>query len=183
MKHLFFDWLTSFKRDVLKDLIFEFSNEIKPGYKHVIKLTNKEKKHKTWISSTNKPVEREKALKGYLKYKKNWYNPWLDNFGDLDENMILDKIKFEHFDMSSLSYEDLLNNSYDKKLISGGFKKKIKNLLREFGAETKISNKLTIEFAKDVEKIMDQYEKNNSVILKDLMKNIDDIILKYINKQ
>jgi len=182
LKNLFFDWLASFKRDVLKDLIFEFSNEIKPGYKHVIKLTNKEQKHKTWISSTNKPDKREKALKGYLKNKKNWYSPWLDNFGDLDENTILEQIKFEHFDVSSLSYEDLVNNSFDKKLISGDFRKELKNLLREFAVGNNISNKLNIEFAKDIENLMNQYEKNNAVIVIDLIKKIDEIILKYVNK-
>jgi|TARA_B110000971_G_C19885010_1_gene442549 ankyrin repeat protein len=182
MENIFKDWLVSFKKDVLKDLIIEFSHEIKPGYKHAIKLTNKEQNHKTWISSTDKPDEREKALKGYLKNKKNWYNPWLDNFGDLDQNTILEKIKFEHFDISSLSYEDLVNNSFDKKLISENFKKEFKNLLREFTTENNISNRLTLELAKDVENLMNQYEKNNAVIVKDLIEKIDEIILKYVNK-
>jgi hypothetical protein len=182
MENIFKDWLVSFKKDVLKDLIIEFSHEIKPGYKHAIKLTNKEQNHKTWISSTDKPDEREKALKGYLKNKKNWYNPWLDNFGDLDENTILEQIKFEHFDVSSLSYEDLVNNSFDKKLISGDLKKELKNLLREFAVENNISNKLNIEFAKDLENLMNQYEKNNAVIVTDLIKKIDEIILKYVNR-
>ena len=96
--------------------------------------------------------------------------------------LILEQIKFEHFNVSSLSYEDLVNNSFDKKLISGDLKKELKNLLRQFAAENKISNKLNIEFAKDIEKLMDQYEKNNSVIVKDLIQKIDDIILKYVNK-
>ena len=182
MENIFKDWLVSFKKDVLKDLIIEFSHEIKPGYKHAIKLTNKEQNHKTWISSTDKPDEREKALKGYLKNKKNWYNPWLDNFGDLDQNTILEKIKFEHFDISSLSYEDLVNNSFDKKLISENFKKEFKNLLREFTTENNISNRLTLELAKDVENLMNQYEKNNAVIVKDLIEKIDEIILKYVNR-
>ena len=36
--------------------------------------------------------------------------------------------------------------------------------------------------AKDVENLMNQYEKNNAVIVKDLIEKIDEIILKYVNK-
>ena len=100
----------------------------------------------------------------------------------MDQNTILEKIKFEHFDISSLSYEDLVNNSFDKKLISENFKKEFKNLLREFTTENNISNRLTLELAKDVENLMNQYEKNNAVIVKDLIEKIDEIILKYVNK-
>ena len=110
------------------------------------------------------------------------YNPWLDNFGDLDENTILQQIKFEHFDVSLLSYEDIVNNGFDKKLISENFKKEFKNLLREFTTENNISNRLTLELAKDIENLMNQYEKNNAVIVKDLIEKIDEIILKYVNK-
>ena len=81
-----------------------------------------------------------------------------------------------------MSYEDLVNNSFDKKLISENFKKEFKNLLREFTTENNISNRLTLELAKDIENLMNQYEKNNAVIVKDLIEKIDEIILKYVNK-
>ena len=181
MKTFSSDWLLSSREVVLKNLIVEHSDEIKPGYKHAIKLSNKKENWKIWISSTNNPEVREQTLKNVLRNNKKWHGPWLDNFGDLEENKILDDIKFEHFPLSSLSYQDLINNSFDKSFISEDFENELKKLLREFATENNINKKLNLDFAKEIENSIAECKKNNSLIIKNLIEKIDEIIFKYIS--
>ena len=63
----FYRWLSKKNNFLLlKDSLFKYSYELKPGKKFGLVLTNL-KNLKKWISSTNNPQQREKDLIYVLK--------------------------------------------------------------------------------------------------------------------
>ena len=91
------------------DGIKETLLEIKSGYKYGLKLVNK-KTNESWLSSTDDLKGRENSLKSTLKRRNEWHGPWLDTFGDLNEDEILDQIEFVPYgNVNDILIEDILN--------------------------------------------------------------------------
>ena len=91
----FYRWLSKENNFLLlKNSLFKYSYELKPGKKFGLVLTNL-KNLKKWMSSTNNPQQREKDLIYVLKNKKLWNGPWLDIFNNLERTIYYKMFLFQ----------------------------------------------------------------------------------------
>jgi len=108
--------LNFFNQNINESYILKFKEnlfEIKPGYTHILVLTNK-KTNNHWCSSSNNPQEREKTLKYLLKKRDEWHGPWRELFGNLDKNEIEDQVSSKIVKVEDLDNEDLMKTSFDR---------------------------------------------------------------------
>ena len=167
----FIDFMTSDENSKEIENIFsnfkKFFYDVKPGYDHALLLTNTEN-GKTWMSSTNNIEQREEDLKGYLKKREVWYEPWVITFGALGDN-ILDKIKFDQFkDIGKIPNKKFIDMTIPKNQVEN-----VKEMFIKLTAEyIKINH---TSKGKEIRQLIDDHfnSKNNREPIRDLINKID----------
>lgn len=143
--------------------------EIKPGYKYGLKLVNK-KTNESWLSSTDDLKGRENSLKSTLKRRNEWHGPWLDTFGDLNEDEILDQIEFVPYgNINDILIEDILNQP-----VSVPTALKTKNLFLEIFRSYLKDQKTNNDQINAYRKMIDDFFDTNNKYLR--LINLVDII-------
>jgi len=143
--------------------------EIKSGYKYGLKLVNK-KTNESWLSSTDDLKGRENSLKSTLKRRNEWYGPWLDTFGDLNEDEILDQIEFVPYgNVNDILIEDILNQP-----VSVPTALKTKNLFLEIFRSYLKDQKTNNDQINAYRKMIDDFFDTNNKYLR--LINLVDII-------
>ena len=169
----FYKWLSKENNFLLlKDSLFKYSYELKPGKKFGLVLTNL-KNFKKWISSTNNPQQREKDLIYVLKNKKLWNGPWLDIFNNLDEDDILQNVSFSTVSISDISIYELLSSSFSKVLLNDNFKREFIELVRKYADENKFNNNLKKEIGKNINEHFNDLNNKNSIKVMDIISLVD----------
>ena len=86
--------------------------EIKAGKKYGLKLVNKIT-NEYWISSTNDIDQRKNSLASVLKKRDLWNAPWIERFGNLPDENILEHIDFIPItDINTVTLEYLITHPY-----------------------------------------------------------------------
>ena len=169
----FYKWLSKENNFLLlKDTLFKYSYELKPGKKFGLVLTNL-KNFKKWISSTNNPQQREKDLIYVLKNKKLWNGPWLDIFNNLEEEDILKNVSFSIVNIADISIYELLSSSYSKVLVNNNFKREFIELVRKYADENKFNNNLKKEIGKNINEHFNDLNNKNSIKVMDIISLVD----------
>ena len=169
----FYKWLSKENNFLLlKDTLFKYSYELKPGKKFGLVLTNL-KNFKKWISSTNNPQQREKDLIYVLKNKKLWNGPWLDIFNNLDEDDILQNVSFSTVSISDISIYDLLSSSFTNVLLNNNFKREFIELVRKYADENKFNNNLKKEIGHNINEHFKDLIKKKSIKVMDIISSVD----------
>ena len=169
----FYKWLSKENNFLLlKDTLFKFSYELKPGKKFGLILTNL-KNLKKWMSSTNNPQQREKDLIYVLKNKKLWNGPWLDIFNNLEEEDILKNVSFSIVSIADISIYELLSSSYSKVLVNNNFKREFIELVRKYADENKFNNNLKKEIGKNINEHFNDLNNKNSIKVMDIISLVD----------
>ena len=169
----FYRWLSKENNFLLlKNSLFKYSYELKPGKKFGLVLTNL-KNLKKWISSTNNPQQREKDLIYVLKNKKLWNGPWLDIFNNLDEDDILQNVSFSTVSISDISIYELLSSSFSKVLLNDNFKREFIELVRKYADENKFNNNLKKEIGYNINEHFNDLIKKKSIKVMDIISSVD----------
>ena len=169
----FYKWLSKENNFLLlKDTLFKYSYELKPGKKFGLVLTNL-KNFKKWMSSTNNPQQREKDLIYVLKNKKLWNGPWLDIFNNLEEEDILKNVSFSIVSIADISIYELLSSSYSKVLVNNNFKREFIELVRKYADENKFNNNLKKEIGKNINEHFNDLNNKNSIKVMDIISLVD----------
>ena len=169
----FYKWLSKENNFLLlKDTLFKYSYELKPGKKFGLVLTNL-KNFKKWMSSTNNPQQREKDLIYVLKNKKLWNGPWLDIFNNLEEEDILKNVSFSTVSIADVSIYELLSSSYSKVLVNNNFKREFIELVRKYADENKFNNNLKKEIGHNINENFNDLIKKKSIKVMDIISSVD----------
>ena len=169
----FYKWLSKENNFLLlKDSLFKYSYELKPGKKFGLVLTNLIN-FKKWISSTNDPQRREKDLIYVLKNRKLWNGPWLDIFNNLEEDDILKNVSFSTVSISDISIYELLSSSFSKVLLNINFKREFIELVRKYADENKFNNSLKKEIGKNINEHFKYLINKNSIKVLDIILSVD----------
>ena len=129
--------------------------EIKAGKKYGLKLVNKIT-NEHWISSTNDIDKRKNRLTSELKKRDLWSMPWIEKFGNLPDEDILEYIDFIPItDINTVTLEYLISHPISQRNDTSVIRVIFLNLINDNIKENKYSDDVKSKIGKVVKDLLE----------------------------
>ena len=149
--------------------------EIKAGKKYGLKLVNKIT-NEHWISSTNDIDQRKNRLASELKKRDLWNAPWIEKFGNLPDEDILEHIDFIPItDINTVTLEYLITHPISQRNDNSVIRVIFLKLINDYFKENKYSDDVKSKIGKVVKEFF-VFKKNEYKQLSQLISNIESCL-------
>ena len=149
--------------------------EIKAGKKYGLKLVNKIT-NEYWISSTNDIDQRKNSLSSVLKKRDLWNAPWIERFGNLPDEDILEHIDFIPItDMNTVTLEYLITHPISQRNDNSVIRVIFLKLINDYFKENKYSDDIKSKIGKVVKEFF-VFKKDEYKQLSQLINNIESCL-------
>lgn len=149
--------------------------EIKAGKKYGLKLVNKIT-NEHWISSTNDIDKRKNRLTSELKKRDLWNMPWIEKFGNLPDEDILEYIDFIPIpDINTVTLEYLISHPISQRNDTSVIRVIFLNLINGYFKENKYSDDVKSKIGKVVKEFF-VFKKDEYKQLSQLIRNIENCL-------
>lgn len=149
--------------------------EIKAGKKYGLKLVNKIT-NEHWISSTNDIDKRKNRLTSELKKRDLWSMPWIEKFGNLPDEDILEYIDFIPItDINTVTLEYLISHPISQRNDTSVIRVIFLNLINDYFKENKYSDDVKSKIGKVVKEFF-VFKKDEYKQLSQLIRNIENCL-------
>ena len=142
--------------------------EIKAGKKYGLKLVNKIT-NEYWISSTNDIDKRKNRLASELKKRDLWHVPWIERFGNLPDEDILEHIDFIPItDINTVTLAYLITHPISQRNDTSVIRVIFLKLINDYFKENKYSDDVKSKIGKVVKEFFvfkkDEYKQLSQLI-------------------
>ena len=149
--------------------------EIKAGKKYGLKLVNKIT-NEYWISSTNDIDKRKNRLASELKKRDLWHVPWIERFGNLPDEDILEHIDFIPItDINTVTLEYLITHPISQRNDNSVIRVIFLKLINDYFKENKYSDDVKSKIGKVVKEFF-VFKKDEYKQLSQLISNIESCL-------
>ena len=149
--------------------------EIKAGKKYGLKLVNKIT-NEHWISSTNDIDQRKNRLASELKKRDLWNAPWMEKFGNLPDEDILEHIDFIPItDINTVTLEYLITHPISQRNDNSVIRVIFLKLINDYFKENKYSDDVKSKIGKVVNEFF-VFKKDEYKQLSQLISNIESCL-------
>lgn len=149
--------------------------EIKAGKKYGLKLVNKIT-NEYWISSTNDIDKRKNRLASELKKRDLWHVPWIERFGNLPDEDILEHIDFIPItDINTVTLEYLITHPISQRNDTSVIRVIFLKLINDYFKENKYSDDVKSKIGKVVKEFF-VFKKDEYKQLSQLISNIESCL-------
>ena len=149
--------------------------EIKAGKKYGLKLVNKIT-NEHWISSTNDIDQRKNRLTSELKKRDLWNAPWIERFGNLPDEDILEHIDFIPItDINTVTLEYLITHPISQRNDNSVIRVIFLKLINDYFKENKYSDDVKSKIGKVVKEFF-VFKKDEYKQLSQLISNIESCL-------
>ena len=149
--------------------------EIKAGKKYGLKLVNKIT-NEHWISSTNDIDQRKNRLASELKKRDLWNAPWIEKFGNLPDEDILEHIDFIPItDINTVTLEYLITHPISQRNDNSVIRVIFLKLINDYFKENKYSDDVKSKIGKVVKEFF-VFKKDEYKQLSQLISNIESCL-------
>ena len=149
--------------------------EIKAGKKYGLKLVNKIT-NEHWISSTNDIDQRKNRLTSELKNRDLWNAPWIERFGKIPDEDILEHIDFIPItDINTVTLEYLITHPISQRNDNSVIRVIFLKLINDYFKENKYSDDVKSKIGKVVKEFF-VFKKNEYKQLSQLINNIESCL-------
>ena len=149
--------------------------EIKAGKKYGLKLVNKIT-NEYWISSTNDIDKRKNRLASELKKRDLWHVPWIERFGNLPDEDILEHIDFIPItDINTVTLEYLITHPISQRNDTSVIRVIFLKLINDYFKENKYSDDVKSKIGKVVKEFF-VFKKDEYKQLSQLIGNIESCL-------
>ena len=149
--------------------------EIKAGKKYGLKLVNKIT-NEYWISSTNDIDKRKNRLASELKKRDLWHVPWIERFGNLPDEDILEHIDFIPItDINTVTLEYLITHPISQRNDTSVIRVIFLKLINDYFKENKYSDDVKSKIGKVVKEFF-VFKKDEYKQLSQLISNIESYL-------
>ena len=149
--------------------------EIKAGKKYGLKLVNKIT-NEYWISSTNDIDKRKNRLASELKKRDLWHVPWIERFGNLPDEDILEHIDFIPItDINTVTLAYLITHPISQRNDTSVIRVIFLKLINDYFKENKYSDDVKSKIGKVVKEFF-VFKKDEYKQLSQLISNIESYL-------